>query len=68
MIKRKSKLKTVFSRCVVFSQHRIDIVNAKSIGKKKLKVLVTERSSCTTKKKPLLKINYIFPYSRMTAD
>ena len=51
MTKRKSKLKNVFSECVVFSQHRIDIVNAKSIGKKHLKVLVTEPSSRTTKKK-----------------
>ena len=50
MTKRKSKLKNVFSGCVVFSQHRIDIVNAKSIGKKHLKVLVTEPSSRATKK------------------
>ena len=35
-------IENIFSDCVVRSEHRIDILNAKSIGKEHLKVFVTE--------------------------
>ena len=42
MTKRKSTLKNIFSVCVVRSEHHIDILNAKSIGKEHLNVFTTE--------------------------
>ena len=36
-------LKNIFSGCVVSSEHRVDILNAKSVGKEHLNVFITER-------------------------
>ena len=35
-------IENIFSDCVVRSEHCIDILNAKSIGKEHLKVFITE--------------------------
>ena len=42
MATRKSTLKNIVSGCVVRSEHRIDISNAKSIKKEDLNVFITE--------------------------
>ena len=42
MATRKSTLKNIVSGCVVRSEHRIDILNAKSIKKEDLNVFITE--------------------------
>ena len=41
MATRKSTLKNIVSGCVVHSEHRIDTLNARSIGKEHLKVFIT---------------------------
>ena len=38
----KSTLKNIVSGCVVRSEHRIDILNVKSVRKKHLNVFITE--------------------------
>ena len=43
MTARKSTQQNVVSGCGVRSEHRIDILNAKSIGKEHLNVFMTER-------------------------
>ena len=43
MTTRKFTLKYIVSGCVVRSEHCIDILNAKSIGKEHLNVFITER-------------------------
>ena len=43
MTTRKSMLKNIVSGCLERSEHHMDIVNAKSIGKKRLNVFITER-------------------------
>ena len=42
MTTRKSMLKNIVSGCVVRSEHRIDKLNAKLIGKEHLNVFITE--------------------------
>ena len=42
MTTRKSTLKNIVSGCVVRSEHRIDILNVKSVRKKHLNVFITE--------------------------
>ena len=42
MTTRKSSLKNIVSSCAVRSEHRIDILNSKSIGKEDLNVFTTE--------------------------
>ena len=42
MTKRKSTLKNIDSGCAVRSEHRIDILNIKSVGKEHLNVFITE--------------------------
>ena len=39
---RKSTIKNIFSGCVVRSEHHIEMLNTKSIGKEYLNVLITE--------------------------
>ena len=43
MTTRKSTLKNIVPGCVIRSEHRIDILRAKLIGKKHLNVFLTER-------------------------
>ena len=42
MTTRKSTLKNIVSGCIVRLEHRIDILNAKSIGKEHFNVFITE--------------------------
>ena len=43
MSARKYTLQNIVSGCGVRSEHRIDILNAKSVGKEHLNVFITER-------------------------